>query len=619
MTDIQKKLKKARALLDTGKHQRAYDLFQEILSSDPTQPEACSYTGLAHMQAGMPEQALHYFETSLSRNPDQPDVYYMMGVVYGDMKNTGKATLNFLNAWQLQPETPHYAISFINSVATLRFNEPDPVLLTQITTMIAHPAVSTDWIFGTWLSLFRFTQCYEDLIKISHADSDKTLLRSLENKDLISALFNLKMQNPELENALTAIRKSILLQKEYSAPLIFLAALGIQNFQNEYVWNVSTEEEFAIKLLLEKATKKTLTLPEYFILAAYQPLHTVHMIENCSFLAEQDASGFAQNVWQQQVAEPMAEADIQKNIPTLTKINDTVSQEVQAQYEANPYPRWKTLASPPIITLRKYLQVKFPYYDPQLFNSIPVPCKVLIAGSGTGRQVLECVKTFQGYEVTAVDLSRASLSYAIRKQKELIPNGKVSFSQADILRLEECFNAESFDVVESTGVLHHMADPLQGWQVITHLLKKGGFMKIALYSQHARAVVNVMRQKIAAEKISSTPQGIRSLREYIKAHTDEPELKKLIEVPDFYSLSECRDLLFHVQEHQFTIPQIADALKALGLKFIGFDSLDKYLMEKFTQRFPDRTGPGSFEEWDQYEKENPQTFGGMYQFWVQKI
>ena len=44
-------------------------------------------------------------------------------------------------------------------------------------------------------------------------------------------------------------------------------------------------------------------------------------------------------------------------------------------------------------------------------------------------------------------------------------------------------------------------------------------------------------------------------------------------IADFYSLSGCRDLLFHEKEVQFTIPQIAEIIMKLNLKFLGFANL----------------------------------------------
>ena len=87
--------------------------------------------------------------------------------------------------------------------------------------------------------------------------------------------------------------------------------------------------------------------------------------------------------------------------------------------------------------------------------------------------------------------------------------------------------------------------------------------------------------------------------------------------PDFYSLSSFRDLLFHVQEHRFTISQLKDSLAELGLKFCGFEN------EKIVQKFMlNNTKPSdryNLEMWDVYEKGNTRTFAGMYQFWCQKL
>ena len=55
-------------------------------------------------------------------------------------------------------------------------------------------------------------------------------------------------------------------------------------------------------------------------------------------------------------------------------------------------------------------------------------------------------------------------------------------------------------------------------------------------------------------------------------NSDKEHHRKLIESPDLFSLSEVRDLLFHVQEHTFTIPIIKEVLSKNGLVFCGFES-----------------------------------------------
>ena len=54
---------------------------------------------------------------------------------------------------------------------------------------------------------------------------------------------------------------------------------------------------------------------------------------------------------------------------------------------------------------------------------------------------------------------------------------------------------------------------------------------------------------------------------------------------DFFSTSGCRDLLFHVQEHRFTIPQIAAFLAENDLAFVGFD-LDHFTTRQVSGAVP---------------------------------
>ena len=90
---------------------------------------------------------------------------------------------------------------------------------------------------------------------------------------------------------------------------------------------------------------------------------------------------------------------------------------------------------------------------------------------------------FKNCKVTAIDLSRKSLAYAKRKTDELgIKN--IEYYQADILDLKNTFS--DFDIIESAGVLHHLEDPISGWNSLNSLLKPGGIMKIGLYSKLAR-------------------------------------------------------------------------------------------------------------------------------------
>src|SRR6185295_11736922 len=86
---------------------------------------------------------------------------------------------------------------------------------------------------------------------------------------------------------------------------------------------------------------------------------------------------------------------------------------------------------------------------------------------------------------------------------------------------------------------------------------------------------------------------------------------------DFFTLNGCRDLILHVQEHNFSVPGIADSLDRLGLRFLGFEC-DAQVFERFRAMFPGTQSHCDLEAWNRFEENHPQTFKGMYQFWCCK-
>jgi len=275
---------------------------------------------------------------------------------------------------------------------------------------------------------------------------------------------------------------------------------------------------------------------------------------------------------------------IDDRIKTLGCSGDVVSKLVQNHYEENPYPRWSNIhvQSPPKANLSK------------THNH-------LIAGCGTGFGVCGTAMLYPNARITAIDLSRASLTYAKGKAKELgLKN--ISFYQGDILNLNSL--DQKFDIIECSGVLHHMDDPLVGWKSLLAKLKEGGRMNIGLYSELGRRDVVAARAVVKEQGFTATHASIKAAREYIANLPDDYLAKAVMSRRDFYSLSDCRDLIFHEQEYRFTIPQIKDALDSLGLNFNGFD-----------KQIP---SVNTLDDYHKYEQENPDTFKGMYQFWCSR-
>jgi SAM-dependent methyltransferase len=256
--------------------------------------------------------------------------------------------------------------------------------------------------------------------------------------------------------------------------------------------------------------------------------------------------------------------------------------------------RWHRAPAAGAFPLPRMLRSLFPHLDPAKLAAPEAPA-ILIAGCGTGRHAAITAQLQPHSRILAVDLSRASLAHAMRRCGEL-GLATLRFAQADILQLGAL--EERFDLIECSGVLHHMQDPLAGWRVLLSLLRTGGFMKLGLYSEQGR------RQIVAARRLV---QGLelRAARSRIFALPAGDPAGEVATLRDFYSASGARDLILHVHEQRFTIPRLAGVIAELGVEFLGFELQGKRIAM-------------SLEEWDAYETANPDTFASMYQFWIRK-
>jgi SAM-dependent methyltransferase len=331
---------------------------------------------------------------------------------------------------------------------------------------------------------------------------------------------------------------------------------------------------------------------------AYFPLHTLSKPEA---LLNRSWPAFVDALLVQQVREPAEERRIAAGIPVLTSIEGEVSRTVRQQYEESPYPRWVHAGPPgqPVILKDRPPEQAF---------------DVLFAGCGTGLSTIEFARQTPRARVLAIDLSLASLCYAQRMTQSYgLTN--VEFGQADITKLATI--GREFDYVDASGVLHHLADPWEGWRILLSLLRPGGVMLIGLYSELARRSIVAARRLIADRGYRPIPEDIRRCREEVMAAEDGSVLKSVIYWNDFFAMSECRDLLFHVQEHHITLREIKLFLAATGVQFGGF-MLDALTFQRFATRFPEPAAMINLDCWQDFETQAPSTFAAMYQFWVHK-
>jgi SAM-dependent methyltransferase len=398
--------------------------------------------------------------------------------------------------------------------------------------------------------------------------------------------------------------------------LNFACALARQCFINEYVFDESEherEQAGALRDRLVTALQSDGPIHALWLaaVASYIPLHS---LPGADGLARRGWPQMAAGVLAQQVQEPNEEQRLRSSIPLLTPIVDDVSRSVGRQYEENPYPRWPEPMPPSNpSSFDDHTSLQFPRASfCRLGKANP---DILIAGCGTGRQSIGTAQNIVGAQVLAIDLSLTSLAYAKRKTLALGLRN-IEYAQADILQLGSI--GRTFDVIEAGGVLHHMADPWTGWRVLLALLRPGGCMRIGLYSALARPAVVAARRFIAERGYGTTANDIRKCRQELMNLPDGAPMKILVDSSDFFNISGCRDLMFHVQEHQVTLPAIKSFLIENDLEFLGFVEMDAGTIREYGRRFPADDAMTDLDLWHRFETEHPHTFAGMYMFVVQK-
>lgn len=138
------------------------------------------------------------------------------------------------------------------------------------------------------------------------------------------------------------------------------------------------------------------------------------------------------------------------------------TEDVLAMYSKYPYP------SPTVGLSLSYDMANLFYLickSDELINK-----KVLDAGCGTGQRVLGFAHRYPKAQFQGVDMTQASLDVACQlAKKHKIQN--ITFKQGNILSLDL---EEKFDFIVSTGVIHHLEDPLKGLgNLCKHLTSEG--------------------------------------------------------------------------------------------------------------------------------------------------
>ena len=596
------------------KFNQALISFQNAVSISPDFPDAQNNLGKIFFEIGQIDKSINCYNEAIRLNEKFSLAHNNLAIAYLSQNSFTNSFIHSNKSLVIDPNNKKYLYIFGTVIKNIIFQNKNENLYPHLINILNFKYIRSKDIALSVISLIKYDDRIKkllgmDLKNVELYDIEDDLIELAKFDLFILLLKSCPIPDLQLEKLLTKIRSKLLLLKpdnlKFHYYKNFIKALSIQLFINEYIYNYTKEEEILVDDLINKINHEyDISEYEVLCLSLYSRLNE---IKNISFIKKIISS---KELTKLLIEEPKIENDLAKNIISISDIVNDTSTKVRNQYENFPYPKW---VNPGMSiypqTLDEYFAERKIKINKNIFP-LSDTLEVLIAGCGTGQQAINTYSKFLKSKVTAIDLSRSSLGFAQRKSKQL--DIDIEYIHGDILEIEKL--KKKFDLIECVGVLHHMEEPENGLFSLLSILNEGGMIFLGLYSRLARKNIHDYRKEFLQDNENININKIKEIRETIIQRNSFKD-KNLFYSEDFYSTSEFRDLICHVQEHTFDIIEIINILERYNLKFCGFE--DPTLINRFKQYNPNYD-IFNLKHWNNFEKNNPQSFAGMYQFWCQK-
>jgi len=241
---------------------------------------------------------------------------------------------------------------------------------------------------------------------------------------------------------------------------------------------------------------------------------------------------------------------------------DELTQKVKGMYEKYPYP-----SGSPTIRIGNDARLLLSYVEQGPKENKPL--NVLDAGCGRGMGIIGGATTqpdifFTGADIYTVALDEIKSLCLTRGLKN------VQVVQADLMTLENIPVPEGgFDVIISSGVLHHLSNPQLGLENLKKILAPHGVISIMVYASYGRQVLYrlINSLKIAAQGVDSLEKQIplaRLMAREINPMFGETIFKDTFDENDVELVDRC----LNVNETSYSIDEMWQLLDNTGLKFI---------------------------------------------------
>ena len=204
---------------------------------------------------------------------------------------------------------------------------------------------------------------------------------------------------------------------------------------------------------------------------------------------------------------------------------------------------------------------------------------ILIAGCGTNQAAMFALAN-PAASVVGIDVSQSSLNHECHlKDKHQLSN-----LQLHRLPIEEVSTLQrDFDLIVSTGVLHHLSDPAAGMKALGSCLRRDGVLAVHLYGRYGRLGVDMVESIFRDLGLGQDEPSIEAARKMILSlppnHLVHSHLKAAaasVTPPQeevsalFEAVTWVADTFLHGRQRTYTVEECIDLVASAGLIFQGW-------------------------------------------------